>query len=335
MEDAALTLDALVAPLRADVVSGAAVVGRTGAEVVRRAVARIGAGDVEELRTRLAELIEKILDAQPAMAPLVTLGARVLGALPDEGPVEEAERAVLEATDAFRRDLEREADEVAAAAREVIPEGARVLTLSNSSTVRAALLGAASDLNPTVICLESRPVSEGRQLASQLAHGGVRVIFAVDAAAACLVDGAELVLLGADSVGDHGVVNKIGSRLVTELARVRRVPVYVLVDRTKLLPPGFPQPVHDPRPEKEVWKAPPGVKVWNRYFETVPLSRVTAVVTGSGVMDEDAVETARKRIPVPPELQAWADAHREGGTEASGAEPSPGSGAGTSDPVRG
>lgn len=320
-----MTLDALVAPLRADVVSGAAVVGRTGAEVVRRAVGRVQAADVDELRATLAELVEKMLDAQPAMAPLVTLAARVLGALPEGGPVDEAKKAVLDAADAFRRDLEREADEVAAAAREVLPPGARILTLSNSSTVRAALL-AAADLEPTVICLESRPVSEGRKLAAQLAREGVRVIYAVDAAAACLVEGADLVLLGADSVGDRGVVNKIGSRPVVELARGRDLPVYVLVDRTKLLPPGFPQPVHDPRPEKEVWRAPPGVKVWNRYFEAVPLSRVTAVVTGSGILDADGVEAARERIPVPAELRAWADAHREHGS---------GSGSGTSDRLRG
>lgn len=306
-----MSLDALVAPLRADVVSGAAVVGRTGAEVVRRAVSRTRAGTVGELRERLAELVEKILDAQPAMAPLVTLAARVLDAAEDASSVDEAETSVLEAAEAFRRDLEREAAEVAAAAGEVLSRGARILTLSNSSTVRATLLGAA-ELDLTVICLESRPISEGRKLAAQLGKEGVRVIYAVDAAAACLLPGVDLVLLGADSVGDRGIVNKIGSRAVVELARSREIPVYVLVDRTKLLPPGFPQPVHDPRPEGEVWRAPPGVKVWNRYFETVPLSRVTAVVTGGGPMDEEAVEEARRRIPVPPELRAWSDARQEG-----------------------
>ena len=48
--DSAPRLDALVTPLRADVVSGAAVVARMGAEVMRRAAARIQAETVDSFR---------------------------------------------------------------------------------------------------------------------------------------------------------------------------------------------------------------------------------------------------------------------------------------------
>ena len=64
----------------------------------------------------------------------------------------------------------------------------------------------------------------------------------------------------------------------------------------------------DDRPEAEVWKAPGGVRVWNRYFETVPLSLVTRIVTEDGPLPPEEVQALRTRIPVPEELRAWAAA---------------------------
>ncbi len=67
-------LDALVAPLRADVVSGAsAAIGRMAAGILRRATIRLQAGSLEEYRWAMGEVSAKVLDAQPAMAPLVAL----------------------------------------------------------------------------------------------------------------------------------------------------------------------------------------------------------------------------------------------------------------------
>ena len=66
-------IDKLVAPLRDDVTSGASVLGRTAADVMRRAAIRLQAGSLEELRWGLGEVSRKVLEAQPAMAPLVML----------------------------------------------------------------------------------------------------------------------------------------------------------------------------------------------------------------------------------------------------------------------
>jgi translation initiation factor eIF-2B subunit delta len=272
-----MNLDALVAPLRADVVSGASVVARAAADVVRRAASRIPADSPTEFRTGMADLTGRILDAQPSMASLVALGRDVLLALDDAHDV---------------------------------PEGSTVLTLSASSTVRRALEEAGRRGPLKVVCLEGRPVSEGRRLAQQLAAVGVDVLFAVDAAAASLLETSDHVVMGADSLGDRGFVNKIGSRALALSAEGEGVPVHVVLDRTKFLPPGFPQPTDDPRPAEEVWRAPPGVHVWNRYFESVPARLVTDFVTEEGVHTPDQAEAVRADLPVPAELRNWADRWR-------------------------
>jgi translation initiation factor 2B subunit (eIF-2B alpha/beta/delta family) len=302
-----MNLDALVAPLRADVVSGASVVARTAADVVRRAAGRIPASSVEGFREIVSELLVKILDAQPAMASLVALGRDVLLALEEATEVEGAREAAALASSSYREFLDWSGGEISDRTGEVIDEGSVVLTLSASSTVRRSLERLVTRGPLTVICLEGRPMAEGQRMAQQLAAVGGSVIFAVDAAAESLLEDADCVLIGADSLGDRGVVNKIGSRGLARAARDRGTPVHVLMDRTKFLPPGFPQPTEDPRPAEEVWRAPPGVRVWNRYFETFPASLVTNFVTESGVVTPEDAEAQRRDLPVPPELRTWAE----------------------------
>jgi translation initiation factor 2B subunit (eIF-2B alpha/beta/delta family) len=298
-------VEALVAPLRADVVSGASAVARTAAEVIRRAAVRASAGSLEELRWGLGRVSRRVLDAQPSMAPLVQLVRDVLDAVDAADSVEAGRLAAANAADAFRAGLETRAEAVAASAADLLPAGGRIATVSSSSTVRAALLRDPRSV-AAVVCFEGRPMNEGRTLASQLAEGGLDVTYAVDAAMHGLIPSCDALLMGADSIGDMGVVNKIGSAGAT-LAAVRvGVPVYVLADETKILPRGFPQTVEDDRPGKEVWDAPRGVKVWNRYFEAMPLEHVTGVVTENAVLSPKKLERMRAGIEFPEVLRRWA-----------------------------
>ena len=307
--DTSKQLEALVAPLRADTVSGAAVVGRLAAEVVRRAAVRVQAGSQEEFRWGLGEVVVKVMEAQPAMAPLVALAREVLDAVEGAQDVESGRHLAAQAAQSFRAGLETRANIVAARAAALLPKQGTVATVSSSSTVRAALLHEASTRDLRVLCLEGRPFKEGQLLAETLAKAGVSVVYAVDAAAATLMPDCDLVLLGADSIGDDGVVNKIGSAALAEPAHRMGKPVYVISDETKILPPGFPQHIRDERPAEEVWRAPAGVRVWNRYFETVPMDWVTAVVTEEDTFTPDALEEYRQGIVVPEALSAWMKGH--------------------------
>lgn len=299
-------LAALVAPLRADVVSGAAVVASMACEVVRRAAARMEAESVAEVRDGLGEVGVLMLDAQPAMAPLVALICDVLDAVDASSDVQSARDAATRAADAFRAGLETRTQVVAARAAALLPPDGVVLTLSSSSTVRSTLLHGAHRRTGRVVVLESRPMQEGHLTAAALGRAGVPVTVAVDAAAAWFASRCAVVLLGADSVGDLGVVNKIGSVAAAHAARRAGVPVVVATDETKVLPPGFPQHLADDRPSEEVLRPPPGVRVWNRYFEAVALDDVTSLVTERSTMDPAAVERLRKGVRVPDMVRAWA-----------------------------
>lgn len=299
-------LEALVSPLRADVVSGAAVVSRTAADVVRRVAVRAPADDLDGFRAVLEETAAQILDAQPSLAPVVTLLSLALRATAHDIELDEARREVARTAEVFRDDLLRRSEGAGRHLADRIADGDRIVTLSDSSTVRAGLLRAAERRDFSAVCLQSRPMNEGEGLARRLAEADVSVTFAVDAAMASVLPGCRAVVLGADSVGDRGVVNKVGSHPLALAARAAGVPVWVVADGTKFLPPGFPQPLDDDRPAEEVGRPHPRARVWNRYFELLPFELVECLITEDGALDPHAASERRSVLQLPPEIARWA-----------------------------
>ncbi len=281
---------------------------RGASELVRDALAAFtatidDAAPSSPLQPQLDRTARALVDAQPAMAPLLALACTVLrgtaGTTPDR-TTDAAKQAVLE----FAARLDRIAREVPERADALIPAGGRVLTLSSSATVRRALALAAARRTFDVVCLEGRPALEGREMAAQLAERGIPVVVAVDAALGSVMRDSDVVLVGADSIGDLGIVNKIGTRAAALLARRTGVPIYAIADSTKLLPAGWPQELDGDRATSEVWPdAPAGVSIWNRYFETTPLAWFDGVVTEDGLRSEADVEMQRTRLHVPATLR--------------------------------
>ncbi len=97
--------------------------------------------------------------------------------------------------------------------------------------------------------------------------------------------GSDGILVGADAVGPEVFINKVGTAAICALASSEGVPVYVLAGREKVLSraeidrleivSGPPAQVVDP--------LPPGLQVLNPYFERIPLTLATLVVTDAGV----------------------------------------------------
>jgi ribose 1,5-bisphosphate isomerase len=295
----------LVAPLRADATSGAAELARAAASVIERASAEAPAASGAALVDSLTTLVIAVLDAQPAMAPMMTLAREVLGRLDGAASVAETRRVAVAAARAFRESSMTGAAAAARTAAAELPDRP-ILTLSFSATVRDALILAARDRPVQVVCLESRPLNEGVALARELAGAGLSVTLAVDAAADGLLPECGAVLLGADSIGDRGVVNKIGSAGLARGASQLGIPLLVVADSSKVLPVGLPQPLGADRPAEEVLRAPAGVRVWNRYFDVFPADVVTLFLSEDGALSPAELDRRRRALRVPPALAEWA-----------------------------
>jgi translation initiation factor eIF-2B subunit delta len=276
-----------------DHLSGASALTERTAQVLDDAVACSRAATVEAVRAEVLDIGAQVIGAHPNMAPLVHLVNAAVRAVAEAATPEDARLAIRRALERFRREQQEHVRALQERVSDLIPDGARVLIHSFSSTVLSALDAArARGRSVSIVCTESRPLFEGRRTAEHALALGLPVTLIVDAAIGEWAGRCTLALVGADCVSPEGVTNKIGTRLLALAAREHGIPVYALAESSKF----FPVPLRTARAHSptEVWEMPPaGLTIWNEYFETTPLEAFAGICSESGLLSPEDV---RRRI---------------------------------------
>ena len=248
--------------------------------------------------TKLAALARDLRAARPSMVVVENRINRAMSAAARERGQRGAAMAVERAA---RAGIERActADEGAARAAAGRLDGARVLTLSRSSTVRRALRRAAPE---RVLVAESRPAREGVGVAEALVGDNMDVTLLVDAAVAHVLAerGFDAVLVGADTVLPDGtLVNKVGTRAAALAAAREGVPLYVVAATDKIGTRDEPDfEAGDPR---AVYDGDAPLDAANPTFDATPPDLLAGFLTEEGPLDPGAAGA------VAAELRALAD----------------------------
>jgi len=261
-------------------------------------------------RRRLEKACTILLDGHPVIAALWNLTDAVLGITPWPATGSMARSMVREGARSFIRGLQDDLSSTADTASELLGRSKKILTHSVSQTVQQTLLARHRRSPIEVICTESRPMFEGRDMARALARAGIKVTFVPDAVAGpVLVEGrAEAVLVGSDSISEGGVANKSGTWLFAMAAQATGVPFHVVSTHAARLPWIIQEKALQlGRPGKEVWATPPkGVDILNRAFDRTPLDLVTLVVMGGRVLSGERAQTELKAFRFSPSVNQLA-----------------------------
>jgi len=204
-----------------------------------------------------------------------------------------------EARDYHKRSLETKL-KIAEYGARLIPKNASVVIHCHSSTVMRVLKKAFDDgKNPTVYCLESRPLYQGRESAAELSAYGLNTILAVDNANSRILHSlkdTDLVLVGADAITSEGnLVNKIGTSPLAIAAREHDKKLYACSGTHKFDPLtlwGEGEKIEEraaievlSKTEAKKWGINQRkVKILNPAFDLVEAKYVTAFVTELGVI---------------------------------------------------
>jgi translation initiation factor eIF-2B subunit delta len=267
------------AKIRQEIRKIAADTRSSASELLRRGLQLLKAA-AEAGGDALPAAANELVRAQPAMAGLRTAAALAIGAPDPAAKIDE-----------FAVRVERVPAQIARHAAELLKLRTtsgplHLVTCSKSRPVEETIRLAAAEHELLVSCAESRPAKEGRDLARALADARIPVDLYSDAAVFAVIPSADAVLVGADALCSSAFINKVGTSGVCALAAASGVPVYVLAGREKILPDDvFGSVTLKPGSPHEIWRDPGvGVHVRNPYFEAIPLSLVSAVVTDIGVL---------------------------------------------------
>ena len=173
----------------------------------------------------------------------------------------------------------------------IIKDKDTIFTHCHSTNVSKALIYAHKKGKKfQVFNTETRPLYQGRKTAKELSKAGIKVTMFTDSALATAMEKESKkdrefvtkVFIGADALLKQGIINKIGSRTISEFAKMNKIPVYVVADSWKFTEKKVPI---EQRKLNEVWdKAPRNIKIKNPAFEFVPEKYITKIVSEFGVM---------------------------------------------------
>ncbi len=134
---------------------------------------------------------------------------------------------------------------------------------------------------------ETRPLLQGRKTAHELKKAGIKVTMFVDSALGVALSKeqgtkkADRVFLGADAILKKGIINKIGSEVIANIARDNKIPVYIIADSWKFTKSKIPL---ENRKLNEVWnRAPKKIRIKNPAFEFVDKKYITKIITEEGM----------------------------------------------------
>jgi len=134
---------------------------------------------------------------------------------------------------------------------------------------------------------ETRPLFQGRKTARELRKAGIKVTMFVDSALGVALSKeqgtkkADKVFLGADALLKKGIINKIGSEVIAQIAKNQKIPVYIIADSWKFTKQKVPR---EQRKLNEIWDtAPKTIKIKNPAFEFVPKKYIQGIITEMGI----------------------------------------------------
>ena len=274
-----LSVAPTVETVNRDTEHGSAYISIRALEVLRDRAALLVQKRVEPVEAwkDLTATALRLLSGHPSMAVLVNRLNRVMHLSRKSRSAEAVEENARSSIDRAGADDEGAARQAARLVAE-----RRVLTLSGSGTVMAALRAAAP--SPVAVAVaESRPGGEGTSVAEALGRRGLPVTLLPDSALCALLTERrfDLVLVGADSLLPSGaIVNKVGSCGAALAARQAGIPFYVASATDKIqLNNDVQLPQGDP---KELYTGGGPVETFVPIFEVVPAGLVTSVLTERG-----------------------------------------------------
>ena len=96
---------------------------------------------------------------------------------------------------------------------------------------------------------------------------------------------ADKIFIGADALLKKGIVNKVGSGIIAKIARMEKIPVFIIADSWKYTPDKLKL---EQRNLNEIWSnVPKNIRIKNPAFEFVPKKYITKIISELGILSYD------------------------------------------------
>ena len=261
--------------------------------LILKDIARFGEECPEAAELIWRRAVYRLAHNHPTMAPMLKLLNRACLALDEEErDWPNVAGRVSDLLVEHRAHMER----MAYTAIDTVASIRTLITFSFSSTVASVIIACHEQgWGGKVLLGESRPLMEGVLLAKTICGAGVPTTLMTDAALMSSVSSADAVWVGGDCFNRQGMVNKVGTKALLEIAQAHSIPVTVMLATDKLLPSALTPYYHftSYNSREVTTEEVEGLTITNQYFEDIPHNLIDRVYTEWGIL---TVEEAIARI---------------------------------------
>ncbi len=178
----------------------------------------------------------------------------------------------------------------------LIKNDMNIFTHCNSSTVASILKYAKQKQKKKFVVYntETDPSLQGRKMARELAKAKIKVVHVADTATEYSLKKCDLFIFGADAFTPKGIVNKIGTSMYCEIAKLYNIPRYSAGISTK-----FTKKVKiEYRKPSEVWNEREKLIITiNPAFDRIKKKLLTGVVSEFGILThKQFIKKARENL---------------------------------------
>ncbi len=282
-------------------IQGAENVAKESLYVVRNILKGSKAKTANHLITELEYVKKLLFDSRPTEPCMHSTINCLLKDL-DPKSLERTKRHLKQNIDYVSKHFSNSERKIVEIGSKKIRKNSTIFTHCHSSTVVKILSAAKTKKSFEVHNTETRPLYQGRTTAEQLAKKGIKVKHYVDSAARYALKKADLFLIGADAITTEGdVINKVGSGLFAEIARIHNTPVYVCTNSWKFdvkSIQGVEVPIEN-RPPREVWSIhKKNIKIENPAFERIDNHLINGIISEIGIYSPQSfVDQVQKEYP--------------------------------------
>lgn len=281
-------------------VKGGSPFGRAAAWAYKLACDQEVFSNREELQNRLDYLSSEMLELKPTMATIYNSKNLVYALL--EANIDTEALEIQEKISKLCQkiiDVSLEAvEKLGQFGGNIIQDGETVFMHSYSSALMSVFIHAAKQGKRfTVICTESRPLRESRLAAQILQSYQIPVIYITDASVWEFMPKADYIMVGADTITfDGSVANKMGTALISKLAKMCNKKVYIASEIYKIdlrTKEGYQVKLERRTIEEMIQKGDfdslDGIEVINQFFDLTPADDIHSIICEFGVIHPSTV----------------------------------------------
>jgi len=240
----------------------------------------------------IEQTILELKRAQPTMASIFNLTNSIMFDISTIKNEEKIRKIIRTNCKNYINRLDNSIRLIGELAANLIHNSFTIVVHSYSDTILKALISA-KEMNKSfnVICSESRPMNEGLNLARKLGKQDIKTTLVVDSAIFSFLSETDLIFVGADSLSQNGLVNKIGTFGLAIAAEKFGIDFYTLCSTEKILPFNHKSKSEKQKNPAEISKKLlTNVNIVNYYFDLTPLNYLTGIITEDGIKSSDKIK---------------------------------------------